>query len=116
MHREGSNPADMQPADFICDFCLRAWDGTFPMVEGHRGSLICSNCLTVAYTDVILADAPDSTEPYSCVMCLEEKSDPQWTSPLREEAHACRTCINRAAGRLHKDPDWDWRKPTLAPH
>jgi hypothetical protein len=112
MHRDGSNPGGMQPADFICDFCLAAWDGSFPMVEGHRGSLICGRCLSVAYTDMVLGDAPEQGPEQTCVMCLEAKAEGMWQSPLREEAHVCRTCVNRSAGRLHKDPDWTWRKPT----
>lgn len=120
MHRPGSNPADMQPEDFICDFCGIAWDGTFAMVEGHRGSLICGRCLTVAYTDIVLGDVSESShgtdgaiQELTCVMCLEAKAEGMWQSPVLEEARVCRTCVNRSAGKLHKDPDWNWSKPVL---
>lgn len=113
MHRDGANPADMQPPDFICDFCLTAWDGSFPMVEGHRGSLICGKCLTVAWTEADLHGNAEGLPKRKCTMCLAEKDDPGWESPV-SEAWTCRTCIKRSAGRLHKDPDWDWHKPSAA--
>jgi len=111
MQRPGSNPLDMQPSDFLCDFCARAWDGSFPLVEGHKGSLICGNCLTVAYTEVELHDMNAAPAGYTCTMCLEERPDNAWASPVRDEAVICRRCLKQAAGRLHKDEDWDWRKP-----
>lgn len=110
MHRPGANPADMHPHDFLCDFCRRAWDGTFPMVEGHKGSLICGPCLTVAYTEVVLLDAAPGDE-HACTMCLEAKTVPGWNSPAIESAWICLHCIKQSAGKLHNDPDWDWRKP-----
>jgi hypothetical protein len=112
MHRPGSNTADMQMADFLCDFCRRPWDGTFAMVEGHQGSLICQTCLMIAYTEVVMGRAespPEGRE--TCVMCLEKRDDPGWSSPAHDDALICRRCIKQGAGRLHKDPDVDWRKP-----
>jgi hypothetical protein len=47
----------MSVSDFLCDFCGRAWDGAFPMVEGHQGSLICGGCLSVAWLEVGVAAA-----------------------------------------------------------
>jgi hypothetical protein len=110
MHRPGANQADMQPADFVCDFCHTPWDGAFPMVEGHRGSHICGRCIAVAYTETDLHSPAQAAAPRKCTLCLAEKTDPGWESPVTG-AWACRTCIKRSAGRLHKDPDWDWRKP-----
>lgn len=110
MHRPGANPEDMQPPDFLCDFCGRAWDGTFPMVEGHKGSLICGPCLTVAYTEVVLLDAAGDGQ-HDCTMCLEAKDVPGWNSPAVDTAWICLNCVKRSAGKLHTDPDWDWRKP-----
>lgn len=104
----------MQPADFLCDFCGRAWDGSFPLVEGHKGSLICGACLTVAYTEVVLLDpdtASETIEQLVCTMCLQHKSPPGWLSPVNESAWICLNCIKQSAGKLHKDPDWNWRKP-----
>lgn len=111
MQRAGANPSDMQPSDFLCDFCRRAWDGTFPLVEGHKGSLICGNCLTVAYTEVVLHNLSAAPPGSTCTMCLEERNDSTWQSPMHEEAIICERCLKQAAGRLHKDEDWEWRKP-----
>ena len=33
--------------------------------------------------------------------------------PTHEEVAICHRCMKQGAGRLHKDPDWDWTKPTL---
>ncbi|GAB4545751.1 MAG: hypothetical protein Tsb0013_03860 [Phycisphaerales bacterium] len=110
MQREGADPSNMQVQDFLCDFCGRAWNGAFPMVEGHRGSLICGNCLTVAYTEVVLHACDSAPAGATCTMCLEERDDPMWASPVRE-AYSCRRCLRQGGTRLHKDPDWDWTKP-----
>jgi hypothetical protein len=112
MQRQGADPADMQPQDFLCDFCGRAWDGAFPMVEGHRGSLICGGCLTVAYTEAVLHQRT-SVEPttYTCTLCLETRDDLCWQSPARAEAFACRRCLRQSATQLDRDSDWDWTKP-----
>ncbi|MGP1271951.1 MAG: hypothetical protein ACTS22_01320 [Phycisphaerales bacterium] len=116
MQREGANPERMEVSDFLCDFSLRPWDGAFPMVEGHRGSLISGDCLTLAYRWVVL-DGETSLPPgsYRCTMCLETRDDPCWQSPVREEAVICRRCIRQGATRLDKDPDWAWQKPTGEP-
>lgn len=111
MHRPGSDSMNMQVSDFLCDFCRRAWDGTFPMIEGHQGSLICGRCLTVAYTEAVLNDTGSTPEGAKCTLCLEHREEPAWQSPTHEEAVACRRCLKQGAGRLHKDPDWDWTKP-----
>ncbi len=98
---------------FVCDFCRQPWDENRPMVEGHRGSLICGNCLSIAYTEVMYhkLDAPVDREE-KCVLCLENgREDPHWRSPVHEESLACRRCLKQAAGVLHKDADLPWQKP-----
>jgi hypothetical protein len=111
MQRQGSDPANMSVSDFLCDFCGRAWDGAFPMVEGHQGSLICGGCLSVAWLEVGVAAARGAPAGGStCTMCLERRDEPTWSSPTRE-AHACRRCVRQAAGTLEQDPDWEWSKP-----
>lgn len=104
---------DMQPADFLCDFCRRAWDGTFPMVEGHQGSLICDRCLTAAYRALVMDQTGLGSvgSGLKCTLCLEERDEPEWISPTFDDAVICRRCLKQGAGRLHKDPDWAWRKP-----
>lgn len=111
MQREGADKTDMRVSDFICDFSLKEWDGEFPLVEGHQGSLISGDCLTIAYTQVVLNGTNSAPEGYTCTMCLEQRDDPAWQSPMNEEAVICKRCIKQGAGRLHKDPDWDWSKP-----
>ena len=118
MHRRGANPMDMQPNDFVCDFTGRTWDGMFPMVEGHQGSLICGDALRIAFTEVVLLGNDTMPEGATCTMCLEERKDPGWQSPIavREDGAAaviCRRCIRQSSTRLEKDPDWEWQKPTL---
>ncbi|MEO0511873.1 MAG: hypothetical protein AAF108_03140 [Planctomycetota bacterium] len=111
MHRDNADPANMQPQDFVCDFSLKPWDGTFPMVEGHRGSLISGDCLSVAYRRVVLSGETDTPPSYTCTMCLEERTQNAWQSPVCADAVICERCIRQSATRLHKDPDWDWSKP-----
>ena len=110
MQREGADPNNMRVEDFVCDFSGRAWDGAFPLVEGHRGSLISGDSLTVAYREVVLEGRGSARAGYECRMCLEERDEPGWESPVTG-ASICARCIGQAAGRLHKDPDWEWRKP-----
>lgn len=108
----------MQPEDFICDFTGRAWDGSFPMVEGHQGSLICGDALTIAFTEVVLLGSDTKPAGSPCVMCLEVRDDPGWQSPMPVGPHGagaviCRRCIRQSATRLDKDQEWDWKKPAI---
>jgi len=98
---------------FVCDFCRQPWSEDRHMVEGHRGSIICANCLSIAYTEVIhLKLAAAVTAGDTCVLCLEHgRTDPHWKSPMHDEAIACKRCLKQASGALHKDPDCDWQKP-----
>ncbi|MBY0307762.1 MAG: ClpX C4-type zinc finger protein [Phycisphaerales bacterium] len=99
---------------FICDFCRRPWAEERPMVEGHRGSLICAPCLTVAYTELVHLHLGAERAGTVCTMCLENRSQPQWESPLFAEAHACVRCVRQAAGVLSKDPESGWKRPEPA--
>ena len=111
MQRAGADPENMQTTDFICDFSRKPWDGQFPLVEGHRGSLISGDCLTLAYRFVVLEEQTALEPGYTCTMCLEERKDRCWQSPAYEEAVICLRCIRQGATKLHNDPDWDWQKP-----
>ena len=116
MHRPGTNTDDVQPSDILCDFCERPWGDEIPLVEGHQGSCICGNCLTVAWNAVIQAglnDAPADSEadPWTCTMCLENRKDPAFRSPARQEAIICRRCIRLSARALDTDTDHAWSKP-----
>lgn len=100
--------------EFICDFCRQPWADERPMVEGHRGSLICANCLSIAYTEVVHLNLGSPVDPENtCMLCLENgRDDPHWRSPAFDEAIACRRCLKQSAGVLHKDPDYVWQKPS----
>ena len=111
MQRPDANPEDMQVEDFLCDFCGRAWDGAFPLVEGHKGSLICGSCLTVAYAEVVRGDVGSAAPGYVCTLCLEHRDDAGWQSPVRDVAAVCARCLRQAGARLEKDPDWEWTRP-----
>lgn len=98
---------------FKCDFCRRPWAEDRPMVEGHRGSLICGSCLRAAHVEVVgvAGAAQVRTEQEKCLMCLETRAEPHWRSPLFEESLICRRCIRQSAQTLAKDPDSQWERP-----
>lgn len=101
----------MRAGDFLCDFCERAWDGEFAMVEGHHGSLICGKCLTIACRAVLLGAGESAGPGLRCTLCLEERAQAEWRSPLRPEAVICERCIRQAAQSLEKDRDSGWTRP-----
>lgn len=113
MQRDGADPDNIDMADILCDFCGQPWTHDRPMVEGHRGSCICGSCLTVAYSELVIARVSSPLEPgEACTLCLERDDDrPSWRGLIREQALACSRCVKQSAGALHKDPDIPWRKP-----
>jgi hypothetical protein len=111
MHRPGTDPEHVQMSDILCDFCLRAWTEDLPLVEGHRGAVICGYCLTEAYRMVEVRREGNAPAGYTCVLCLEQRKDKGWRNPTGTEACACARCVRQAAGVLVKDPDWKWEKP-----
>ncbi len=100
---------------FKCDFCMKPWSEGLPMVEGHQGSLICAHCLSVAYTALALNNENSAPAGYTCSMCLEQRDDPAWVSPIRAEGVICKRCARQAATGLQKDPDSNWQKPVRTP-
>ncbi len=101
-----------------CDFCGVDWDEVIPMIEGHRGSILCLECMKTALDNTIGEELP-----YECTMCRREQlgSKPHWR-PRREEgaplppgaypfAVVCESCLNQASGTFSKDPDVDWKRP-----
>lgn len=101
----------MTAEDFLCDFCLRHWADDRPMVEGHRGSLLCGPCLTVAYTQVVFLGQGVKVIDRVCTLCLSQKDGPHWISPATS-APACADCLEQAAKRLERDRDSGWNRPT----
>lgn len=97
---------------FKCDFCRRAWAEDLPMVEGHKGSLICAECLETACREVLVLGAGTPHESVSaCAMCLLHREETYWAPAGGEGACVCRWCIDRAATMLEKDPDYNWTRP-----
>ena len=97
----------------FCDFCAREWDqqGSEIMVEGHQGSLICTKCLSAAYAAIVLHKLGEEHKGTSCVMCIEERDQPQWESPVQEGKRICLRCLKQAATALEKDPETGWKRP-----
>ncbi len=83
------------------------------MVEGHRGSLICSNCLGVAFVELVQQGAGvERNADESCRLCLEPRDGMFWRSPIDEAAIICTRCVKQSAGVLQKDEQSDWSKPS----
>lgn len=98
-----------------CDFCGRRTDDQVT-VEGHRGSLICLSCLSVAYAEVVGAGMASPVPPgQMCTMCLEERAQPHWSSPALDGKHICLRCIKQSATVLEKDPELGWKRPAGPP-
>jgi len=95
-----------------CDFCGRDWhpyqpDPANPMIEGHRGSVLCLSCVKRALDEI----APAEGE-YNCTLCVRENLPatlPRWRGD-RPEATLCADCLNQAAGTFSKDPDVAWKR------
>lgn len=81
------------------------------MVEGHQGSLICGSCLKVAYVETLVAKASSAPAGSTCSLCLEERKDRMWRSPVHEEAVVCERCIRQAATALTHDAESGWNRP-----
>ena len=114
MHKPGTDPLDVQMTDVLCDYCHREWSETIQMIEGHHGSCVCGRCLSTAYAAVVHGGIDDGQGAFKCRMCLEERSDTSWASPIDPEALVCLRCIKLAARALEKDPESGWRRPEAA--
>ena len=95
MHRPGADPVDLNPEDFWCDFCRRPWSDQVPFVEGHRGSCICGNCLSMAWIAVETDDPELVRGEFFCVM----SQNPPPTEPPRTVAMT-RAGLHPTAPRL----------------
>jgi hypothetical protein len=88
-----------------CDYCRTDWDQVKPMIEGHRGSVLCLHCLKTA-----LADLHPRPGDFFCNLCVRSALPadlPRWTSPATD-AHLCRDCAHQAARAFSKDKEVDW--------
>ena len=88
-----------------CDFCHTDWDQNLPMIEGHRGSVICLACFQQA-----LDHASVSEDEFHCTLCQQTLpgSVRHWSSPTTSAA-VCWPDIRQAAKAFHKDKDIDFR-------
>ncbi len=126
MHRANADPENMLPEDFVCDFCGCSYRDDRPMIEGHRGSLICGVCLSKAYTQVVLHNSGITVpEHIACALCLMNKRGDYWQSPVSAAvtpdgevvieatpgACACRWCVERSAKMLAADAEAGWKMP-----
>jgi hypothetical protein len=97
---------------FLCDFCHSPWAEDRPMVEGHRGSLICSRCLTIAFGALALRDPPpEDCVQGECTLCLQYREVPTWPSPVDDGVRACYRCVTQSARVLEKDAESGWKAP-----
>lgn len=126
MHRPGTDHSNVQMEDVLCDFCGTTWTETLPLVEGHRGAVICGPCLTTAYRQLVLekrgtagegsggvtptgTDAAAATGGYECRLCLEQRKEIGWRGTT--DACACLRCVKQSAAILAKDADYGWKRP-----
>ena len=114
MFRPGTDPENVQMSDVLCDYCRSPWTEDLPLVEGHEGSVICGKCVRVAYMEVVLTGGGEKDlAGLKCRMCLEDRADPSWASPLDGTVRICLRCIEMAAGAMESDADTAWTKPTI---
>ena len=108
---------------FKCDYCLQSWSEDRPMIEGHKGSLVCAKCLSAAYVAIVYAgqgemgvagplkDVDATHAGPGCTMCLERRAELYWRSPLVDEAFICRRCVRQSVTALEGDPDFGYTRP-----
>lgn len=114
--------------DFLCDFCLRTWAEDRPMVEGHRGRLICAECLGEAF-DALWNRKSGEAGGGECALCLEKRQEASWrprvwppnvpegvTIDATAVPLACKRCVKQSVVMLERDPDYGWKRPAPSPH
>lgn len=122
MYRPGTDESNVQMSDVLCDYCHRAWTTDEPFLEGHRGTMICGRCLSVAYVELHMGGDNLAVGDYFCRMSQEGGEDrsalnrgdePGWRSPVDPEAAVSRMCVRMAAAQLERDGDHDWSRPAV---
>lgn len=112
MHRHGADPENMTAEDFLCDFCESCYAPDRPMVEGHRGSLICGRCLGTSFAALWYANSGEpAPKGEVCLLCLSENGDPIWRSPVRTTSFICKRCSKQSVVMLERDADSGWKRP-----
>ena len=96
-----------------CDFCGQDWDEIQPMIEGHRGSVLCLGCLKLAMDGSVPTEVG-----FDCALCLQSRdagrkvwrhAEAQPSDGLNPQAALCFDCVRLAAKGFHKDKDTDFR-------
>mgnify|MGYP006299636091 CR=1 FL=1 len=92
-----------------CDFTGTEWDEQIPMIEGHRGAVICLDALKLA-----IEQASEAEEPFTCTLCRREREagKKMWRHPeppdgANPDAVVCWPCINMADRAFGEEPDTD---------
>jgi len=98
-----------------CDFCGTDWDGQSAVMEGHRGAIICLECLKVA-----LGNLAPGADAYKCILCLRDPIPAviaRWHHEKHPDVFACRGCVHQAADVFDRDSsiDWIWTDRPRAP-
>src|SRR4030095_9584123 len=86
-----------------CDFCGTDWDGVSPVIEGHRGSIICLECMKATPDGM-----QSGREPFTWVLGRREPipaSVERWNHANHAQTYACKSCVHQAAEVFDKDPD-----------
>lgn len=96
--------------ELACDFCGVTWDQVKPMIEGHRGSILCLECLAKA-----IEQAEESKEAFTCTMCRVEREEGMkvWRGeqlPGVQLPGVCWDCVQQADRAFGKDADVDWTR------
>lgn len=86
-----------------CDFCGADWDEVKPMIEGHRGSVLCLECLKLARPKL----APSDTA-FECRLCIQEKpaGTMSWSGTAiggAPAARVCKPCVEQATRAFTKE-------------
>ena len=101
-----------------CDFCGKHWDMIETMIEGHHGSILCTDCLIKS-----IDEANEITEPFKCTLCLRD-FEPGDETPGSEKAYAasprpeganeaaklCWDCIRQADRAFASDAETPWER------
>lgn len=93
-----------------CDFCDTRFEDA-AMIEGHQGSLLCGKCLSAAWMELGVLKGGQANTGAKCTMCLENRNESQWRSPMNEQASVCIRCVRMAATAFERDPDTGWKRP-----
>ncbi len=94
-----------------CDFCGADWDMVKPMIEGHKGSILCLDCLSRAIDQAAAAE-----RAFACTLCLVDREPPmkRWSGPRPtagdDPAQVCWDCLQQADRTFARDADTDWQR------